>query len=92
MSTALLERAKAAKCSALMLTLDLQIQGQRHMDLKNGLTVPPRLTAISADSAPFQLPALSALICARVSSPMAPVPARVSMAGMKSSVRMPRSW
>jgi L-lactate dehydrogenase (cytochrome) len=43
-SASLIERAKAAKCSALMLTLDLQIQGQRHMDLKNGLAVPPRLT------------------------------------------------
>jgi L-lactate dehydrogenase (cytochrome) len=40
----LIERAKAAKCSALVLTLDLQIQGQRHRDLKNGLAVPPRLT------------------------------------------------
>ena len=40
----LIERAKAAKCSALVLTLDLQIQGQRHQDLKNGLAVPPRLT------------------------------------------------
>jgi L-lactate dehydrogenase (cytochrome) len=44
-SASLIERAKAAKCSALMLTLDLQIQGQRHRDLKNGLAVPPRLTA-----------------------------------------------
>ncbi len=43
-SAALIERAKAAKCSALMLTLDLQIQGQRHRDLKNGLAVPPKLT------------------------------------------------
>ena len=43
-AASLIERAKAAKCSALVLTLDLQIQGQRHMDLKNGLTVPPRLT------------------------------------------------
>jgi L-lactate dehydrogenase (cytochrome) len=43
-AASLIERAKAAKCSALILTLDLQIQGQRHMDLKNGLTVPPRLT------------------------------------------------
>ncbi|MCX7960586.1 MAG: alpha-hydroxy-acid oxidizing protein [Burkholderiales bacterium] len=41
----LIARAKAAKCSALVLTLDLQIQGQRHRDLKNGLTVPPKLTA-----------------------------------------------
>jgi L-lactate dehydrogenase (cytochrome) len=36
--------SEAAKCSALVLTLDLQIQGQRHMDLKNGLAVPPKLT------------------------------------------------
>ena len=40
----LIERARAAHCSALMLTLDLQILGQRHKDLKNGLTAPPRLT------------------------------------------------
>jgi isopentenyl diphosphate isomerase/L-lactate dehydrogenase-like FMN-dependent dehydrogenase len=37
-------RCKAAKCSALMLTLDLQVIGQRHKDLKNGLTAPPRPT------------------------------------------------
>ena len=43
-AASLIERAKAAKCSALVLTFDLQIQGQRHMDLKNGLTVPPRVT------------------------------------------------
>jgi L-lactate dehydrogenase (cytochrome) len=43
-AASLIERAKAAKCSALVLTLDLQIQGQRHRDLKNGLVVPPRLT------------------------------------------------
>jgi L-lactate dehydrogenase (cytochrome) len=40
----LVERAQAAKCAALVLTLDLQIQGQRHKDLKNGLTVPPKPT------------------------------------------------
>ncbi len=40
----LIDRAKAAKCDALVLTLDLQILGQRHKDLKNGLTAPPRLT------------------------------------------------
>nr|HET7860451.1 alpha-hydroxy acid oxidase [Caldimonas sp.] len=40
----LFERAKAAKCSALVLTLDLQILGQRHKDLKNGLTAPPKPT------------------------------------------------
>ncbi len=43
-AAALIERAKAARCSALVLTLDLQIQGQRHRDLKNGLAVPPKLT------------------------------------------------
>ena len=40
----LIDRAKAAHCGALVLTLDLQIIGQRHKDLKNGLTAPPRLT------------------------------------------------
>jgi L-lactate dehydrogenase (cytochrome) len=40
----LIERAKAAKCSALVITLDLQIIGQRHKDLKNGLSAPPKLT------------------------------------------------
>ncbi len=43
-STALVARAKAAKCSALVLTLDLQILGQRHKDVKNGLSSPPKLT------------------------------------------------
>jgi L-lactate dehydrogenase (cytochrome) len=38
------ERAAAAKCSALVLTVDLQVIGQRHNDIKNGLSVPPRLT------------------------------------------------
>src|ERR1700757_4219356 len=37
----LLERAIAAKCSALVLTVDLQVIGQRHQDIKNGMTVPP---------------------------------------------------
>jgi L-lactate dehydrogenase (cytochrome) len=40
----LIDRAKAANCSALVLTLDLQILGQRHKDLKNGLSAPPKLT------------------------------------------------
>ncbi|MEM8578934.1 MAG: alpha-hydroxy acid oxidase [Pseudomonadota bacterium] len=40
----LIERAKAAKCSALVITLDLQLLGQRHKDLKNGLSAPPKLT------------------------------------------------
>ena len=41
---AIIERARKANCSALVLTLDLQILGQRHKDLKNGLTSPPKLT------------------------------------------------
>jgi L-lactate dehydrogenase (cytochrome) len=40
----LIERARAARCSALVLTLDLQILGQRHKDLRNGLSAPPKLT------------------------------------------------
>ncbi len=40
----MIERARAAQCSALVLTLDLQVIGQRHKDLKNGLTAPPRPT------------------------------------------------
>ncbi len=40
----MIERAKKARCSALVLTLDLQILGQRHKDLKNGLSAPPKMT------------------------------------------------
>tara|TARA_Y100000991_G_scaffold188826_1_gene154430 strand:+ start:283 stop:1422 length:1140 start_codon:yes stop_codon:yes gene_type:complete len=40
----LIDRAKAAKCSALILTLDLQILGQRHKDVRNGLSTPPKFT------------------------------------------------
>ncbi|MFZ0423346.1 MAG: alpha-hydroxy acid oxidase [Xanthobacteraceae bacterium] len=40
---ALIERAAAAKCSALVLTVDLQVLGQRHNDIRNGMTVPPEL-------------------------------------------------
>lgn len=43
-SESLIARAKAAKCSALVLTLDLQLIGQRHRDLKNGLSTPPKIT------------------------------------------------
>jgi len=43
----LIERARAAKCSALVITLDLQILGQRHKDIKNGLSAPPKLTPSS---------------------------------------------
>jgi L-lactate dehydrogenase (cytochrome) len=40
----LFDRARAAKCSAIVITVDLQILGQRHKDLKNGLSAPPKLT------------------------------------------------
>ena len=40
---ALIERAAAAKCNALVLTVDLQVIGQRHRDIKNGMTVPPQI-------------------------------------------------
>jgi L-lactate dehydrogenase (cytochrome) len=40
----LIERAIAAQCSALVLTLDLQVLGQRHCDIKNGMSVPPKIT------------------------------------------------
>jgi len=43
----LFDRAKAANCSAAMITVDLQMLGQRHKDLKNGLSAPPKLTARS---------------------------------------------
>jgi L-lactate dehydrogenase (cytochrome) len=43
----MIDRAKAAKCSALVLTLDLQILAQRHKDLRNGLSAPPKFTPSS---------------------------------------------
>ncbi|MHA7887133.1 alpha-hydroxy acid oxidase [Roseicyclus sp.] len=43
----LFARAKDAKCSALVITVDLQIMGQRHKDIKNGLSAPPKLTPSS---------------------------------------------
>ena len=43
----LIDRAKAAQCSALVLTLDLQILGQRHRDIKNGLSAPPKPTLLN---------------------------------------------
>ncbi|MCA3239055.1 MAG: L-lactate dehydrogenase [Curvibacter sp.] len=43
----MIQRTKDAKCSALVLTLDLQVIGQRHKDLKNGLTAPPRPTLVN---------------------------------------------
>jgi len=43
----LFDRARAAECSAVVITVDLQVMGQRHKDLKNGLSAPPKLTAQS---------------------------------------------
>ena len=40
----LIDRAKAAGCSALVLTMDLQVQGQRHADIRNGMSAPPKIT------------------------------------------------
>ena len=40
----LIRRAKEAKCSALMVTVDLQVLGNRHRDIKNGLSTPPKFT------------------------------------------------
>src|SRR5690606_33814301 len=40
----LIDRAKAAGCSALVVTVDLQVMGQRHKDIKNGLSTPPKPT------------------------------------------------
>jgi L-lactate dehydrogenase (cytochrome) len=40
----LIDRARAARCSALVLTLDLQVLGQRHKDIRNGMSAPPKLT------------------------------------------------
>ena len=48
----LIDRAKAARCSALMLTLDLQILAQRHKDLKNGMSAPPKPTLANLVSKP----------------------------------------
>src|SRR5256886_15188589 len=47
-SRSVIERARAAKCSALFVTVDLPMRGQRHMDIKHGLTVPPRITVANA--------------------------------------------
>jgi L-lactate dehydrogenase (cytochrome) len=52
----LIERAANANCSALVVTLDLQVQGQRNKDIKNGLTVPPRLTLRNAVEITTRLP------------------------------------
>ena len=48
LTKSLIERAKRAECSALVVTLDLQVRAQQHLDIKNGLGVPPRLTLRNA--------------------------------------------
>ena len=52
----LVDRAKAANCAALVITVDLQIMGQRHKDLKNGLSAPPILTLISMANLATKVP------------------------------------
>jgi L-lactate dehydrogenase (cytochrome) len=52
----LFERARAAKCSAIVITVDLQILGQRHKDLKNGLSAPPKLTPKSIANMMTKIP------------------------------------
>jgi L-lactate dehydrogenase (cytochrome) len=52
----LFERARAAGCSAIVITVDLQILGQRHRDLKNGLSAPPKLTPASVANMMTKIP------------------------------------
>ncbi len=52
----LFDRAKAAECSALVITVDLQIMGQRHKDIKNGLSAPPKLTPKSIANMATKVP------------------------------------
>ncbi|MBF9030358.1 L-lactate dehydrogenase [Rhodobacterales bacterium HKCCE3408] len=53
---ALFERARAANCSAIVITVDLQVMGQRHKDIKNGLSAPPKLTAKSVANMMTKIP------------------------------------
>lgn len=52
----LIERARAANCSAIVVTVDLQVLGQRHKDLKNGLSAPPKLTPKSIANMMTKIP------------------------------------
>lgn len=52
----LFDRARAAQCSAIVVTVDLQVLGQRHKDLKNGLSAPPKLTASSIANLATKIP------------------------------------
>ncbi len=52
----LMERAHAAGCSAIVITVDLQVMGQRHKDIKNGLSAPPKLTPASIANMMTKIP------------------------------------
>lgn len=52
----LFDRARAANCSAIVITVDLQIMGQRHKDLKNGLSAPPKFTIASMANLATKIP------------------------------------
>ena len=52
----LFDRARAANCSAIVITVDLQVMGQRHKDIKNGLSAPPKLTARSIANMMTKIP------------------------------------
>ncbi len=52
----LFDRARAANCSAIVITVDLQVLGQRHKDIKNGLSAPPKLTAKSVANMMTKIP------------------------------------
>ncbi len=52
----LMQRAKDAQCSALVITVDLQLMGQRHKDIKNGLSAPPKLTPTSVANMMTKVP------------------------------------
>ncbi len=52
----LFERARAANCSAIVITVDLQVMGQRHKDIKNGLSAPPKLTVKSVANMMTKVP------------------------------------
>lgn len=52
----LMERARAANCSAIVITVDLQIMGQRHKDIKNGLSAPPKFTLASMANLATKVP------------------------------------
>ncbi len=54
--TRLMDRARAANCSAIVITVDLQVLGQRHKDIKNGLSAPPKLTAKSIANMATKVP------------------------------------